>query len=108
MVWPSAGCLNTSEAPMVITPPGLFSITTFQPSDSVNALATMRARMSGGVEGEFGTTMRMVLVGNDCADADWNDPAPKLTAAAPIRNERRYMAFSHLWFVRLGEGPKAM
>src|SRR5215831_12780114 len=33
---------------MVITAPGLSSTTTFQPSPSANALAMMRARMSGG------------------------------------------------------------
>ena len=33
---------------------------------------SMRARMSGGVEAEVGTTMRMTFDGNDCANADWN------------------------------------
>ena len=50
-------------APIVITAPGLFSTTTFQPSPSDSALATMRARMSGGVLAEVGTTMRMTFDG---------------------------------------------
>src|SRR6185503_14201681 len=93
-VWPSAGCFKTSDAPMVITPPGLFSTTTFQPSVSVSALATMRARISGGVEAEFGTTIRMTFEGNDWADADWDETAPKPAAAALMRNERRSMSSS--------------
>jgi hypothetical protein len=47
-VYPSAGCLSASTTPIVITAPGLFSTTTFQPSPSDSAVAMMRARMSGG------------------------------------------------------------
>ena len=50
-------------APIVMTAPGLFSTTTFQPSPSDSAVAMIRARMSGGVLAEFGTTMRMTLDG---------------------------------------------
>ena len=48
---------------MVFTPPGLFSTITFQPSPSDRAAAMMRARISGGVLAEVGTTMRMTPVG---------------------------------------------
>src|SRR5689334_16677900 len=77
--------------PMVITAPGLFSTTTFQPSASDNALATMRARMSGGVLAEYGTTMRMTFDGKDCANAGPNI-APQPRAAAPARNCRLFMS----------------
>jgi hypothetical protein len=50
-------------APSVITPPGLFSTTTFQPSPSDSADARMRATMSGGVLTEYGATMRMTFAG---------------------------------------------
>ena len=56
-------------APIVITPPALFSTMTFQPSPSDKAWATTRASMSGGVLTEYGTTMRMTPEGNDCARA---------------------------------------
>src|SRR3954471_22894484 len=56
-------------APIVITAPGLFSTITFQPSPSESAVATMRARMSGGVLAEYGTTIRMTLDGEGCANA---------------------------------------
>src|SRR6266446_6369759 len=78
---------------MVITAPGLFSTTTFQPSASDNALAMMRARMSGGVLAENGTTIRMTLDGKDCANADPKAAPPQPTAAAPARNSRRFIAF---------------
>lgn len=68
-VWPSAACLRTSLAPIVITAPGLFSTITFQLSPSDKAVATMRARMSGGVLAEVGTTMRMTLDGKDWPSA---------------------------------------
>ncbi len=70
IVWPSAGCFSTSIAPIVMTPPGLFSTITFQPSMSDSAFATMRARMSGGVEADIGATMRIVPLGKVCASAE--------------------------------------
>src|SRR4051794_25665032 len=76
---------------MVITAPALFSTTTFQPSLSDSAAAMMRARMSGGVLAEVGTTMRITLVGKDCAMAGRNVVPPKPSAAAPARNARRFM-----------------
>jgi len=57
--------LSTSEAPSVITAPGLSSTTVFQPSPSESALATIRARMSGGVLGEPETTKRTTFDGKD-------------------------------------------
>src|ERR1700742_3199028 len=68
-VYPSAGCLSTSPMPSVITAPGLSSTMVRQPSTSDSALATMRARMSGGVLAELGTTKRIKFDGNDCARA---------------------------------------
>src|SRR5260370_22493298 len=82
---------------MVITAPGLFSTTTFQPSASDNALAMMRARMSGGVLAENDTTMRMTLDGKDCANADPKAARPQATAAAPPSNSRRFIAFPFLF-----------
>src|ERR1041385_1379431 len=67
IVWPSAGCLSTSMAPMLVRAPGLFSTITFQPSLSDRALAIIRARISGGVEAEFGTTMRMTFDGKSAS-----------------------------------------
>src|SRR4051794_13566042 len=77
---------------MVMTAPGLFSTITFQPSPSASAVATMRARISGGVLAEYGTTMRMTFDGKNCPSA--RSPAAKPTpiAAAPARNVRRSMA----------------
>jgi hypothetical protein len=94
-VYPSAGCLSTSPMPCVITAPGLSSTIVFQPSRSESALATMRARMSGGVLAEFGTTKRMTFDGNVCPRAGANVAAPRPSAAAPLRNARLFMAFSH-------------
>src|SRR5262249_7136980 len=76
---------------MVITAPGLFSTTTFQPSPSDRALAMMRARMSGGVLADAGTTIRMTFEGKDCANAD-SKAAPQPIAAAPAKNSRLFMA----------------
>ena len=76
---------------MVITAPGLFSTTTFQPSASDNAPATMRARISGGVLAEYGTTMRITFDGKDCANAD-PKAAPQPRAAAPAKNFRLFMS----------------
>src|ERR1700719_1440632 len=78
---------------MVITAPGLFSTTTFQPSPSDSAVAMMRARMSGGVLADVGTTIRMTFDGKDCANADPKAAPPQPTPAAPARNSRRFMAF---------------
>src|SRR5262249_47146472 len=78
---------------MVITAPGLFSTTTFQPSASDSAVAMMRARMSGGVLADAGTTMRMTFDGKDCANADPRAAPTQPTAAAPARNSRLFMAF---------------
>src|SRR5262245_25120938 len=78
---------------MVITAPGLFSTTTFQPSPSDSAVAMMRARMSGGVLADVGTTIRMTFDGKDCANADPKAAPPQPTAAAPARNSRLFMAF---------------
>src|SRR6266550_3309510 len=77
---------------MVITAPGLFSTTTFQPSASDKALAMMRARMSGGVLAEAGTTMRMTFDGKDCANAD-REATPQPMAAAPAKNSRLFMSY---------------
>src|SRR5215510_8657586 len=79
---------------MVITAPGLFSTTTFQPSPSDRALAMMRARMSGGVLADAGTTIRMTFDGKDCANADPKAAPPQPIAAAPAKNSRLFMAFS--------------
>src|SRR6266851_601368 len=91
---------------MVITAPGLFSTTTFQPSASDNALAMMRARMSGGVLAENGTTMRMTLDGKDCANADPKAAPPQATAAAPARNSRRFIAFPFVCRPPVRDGPQ--
>jgi hypothetical protein len=45
---------------------------------------------------EFGTTKRMTFDGKGCARADVNAAAPTPSAAAPVRNARLFMAFSHL------------
>src|SRR5262249_48982779 len=88
-----SGLLRASIVPMVITAPGLFSTTTFQPSPSDRALAMMRARMSGGVLADVGTTIRMTFEGKDCANADPKTAPPQPIAAAPAKNSRRFMAF---------------
>src|SRR5262249_1209352 len=72
----------------------LFSTMVRQPSTSESALATMRARMSGGVLADAGTTNRMTFDGNDCARAALNAAAPRPSAAAPDRNARLFMALS--------------
>src|SRR5689334_12658491 len=90
-VWPSGGCLSTSAMPRVNTAPGLFSTIVFQPSTAESALATMRARMSGGVLAELGTTKRMRLDGKDCARAGENAVAPRPSAAAPVKKVRLFM-----------------
>src|SRR4029077_17717780 len=92
IVWPSAGDLSTSIAPIVFTPPGLFSTMTFQPSLSDSALAMMRARISGGVEAEAGTTTRTTPEGNVwawakvCASAETN---PVAASTVKTGNEHR-------------------
>src|SRR5215470_2339738 len=78
---------------MVITAPGLSSTTTFQPSPSDSAVAMMRARMSGGVLADAGTTIRMAFEGKDCANADPKAAPPQPIAAAPAKNSRLFMAF---------------
>src|SRR5271165_3140929 len=83
--------------PIVITAPGLFSTTTFQPSPSDSAVAMIRARISGGVLADAGTTIRMTFEGKDCPSAGLKAAAPRLIAAAPVKNARLSMAF--LWFV---------
>src|SRR5262245_46378165 len=77
---------------MVITAPGLFSTTTFQPSPSDRALAMMRARMSGGVLADAGTTILMTFEGKDCANADPKVAPPQPITAAPAKNSRLFMA----------------
>src|SRR6516164_5914076 len=83
---------------MVITAPGLFSTITFQPSPSDSAVAMMRARMSGGVLAENGTTMRMTFDGKDCANADPKAAPMQPIAAAPARNSRLFMAFPFVFW----------
>src|SRR5436309_1648869 len=61
---PSAGCVSTSVAAIVVTPPGRFSTIARQFSPSDNSLATIRLMMSGGVLAENGATKRIVPVGN--------------------------------------------
>src|SRR6516164_3542567 len=75
------------------TAPGLSSTTTFQPSPSDRAVAMMRARMSGGVLADAGTTIRMAFEGKDCANADPKAAPPQPIAAAPAKNSRLFMAF---------------
>src|SRR5215831_18749103 len=90
---------------MVITAPGLSSTTTFQPSPSDSAVAMIRARMSGGVLADAGTTIRMAFEGKDCANADPKAAPPQPIAAAPAKNFRLFMAFSlHL----LAAGPQRL
>src|SRR6516225_8756380 len=74
---------------MVITAPGLFSTTTFQPSPSDSAVAMIRARMSGGVLADAGTTIRMTFDGKDCANAG-PKAAFQPVAAAPAKNSRLF------------------
>src|SRR5262249_3986945 len=78
---------------MVITAPGLSSTTTFQPSPSDSAVAMMRARMSGGVLADAGTTIRMAFEGKDCANADQKAAPPQPIAAAPAKNSRLFVEF---------------
>src|SRR5262249_25891161 len=80
---------------MVMTAPGLFSTTVFQPSSSASAVAMTRARMSGGVLVEVGTTIRMGFDGNDWASADRRG-SDRPIAAAPVRKRRRFMETS-IW-----------
>src|SRR3954466_13171803 len=82
---------------MLVKAPGLFSTTTFQPSPSDNAFAITRARISGGVEADDGTTIRMTFDGNDCADAPRKAGTPNPSAAAPVKNTRLSMVFPR-WF----------
>ncbi len=92
--WPSAGCLSTSVAASVITAPGLFSTMILQSSPSERALATTRARMSGGVPADPGTTTRMILDGYDCANAGFETATPRPAAAVPVKNARLFMGSS--------------
>src|SRR5262245_65447975 len=48
-VWPSAGCLRTSAAAMVVIAPGLLSTMTRQCSVSASSVAMTRLTMSGGL-----------------------------------------------------------
>src|SRR3954452_24045401 len=72
---PSAGCIRTSLAAIVLTPPGRFSTITRQPSDSDTSLARMRLMMSGGVLAELGATIRMVADGKGFCWASATVPA---------------------------------
>src|SRR5262249_49152682 len=86
---------------MVITAPGLSSTTSFQPSPSDSAVAMMRARMSGGVLADAGSTIRMEFGGKGCANADPKAAPPQPIAAAPAKNFRLFMALS-LHFLATG------
>src|SRR5574343_1431184 len=68
-VWPSAGALAASAAPMLPPAPARLSTTTGWPSSALSAWPTMRARMSVVPPAEKGTTMVMGLEGNAWARA---------------------------------------
>jgi hypothetical protein len=59
----------------------------------------MRARMSGGVLADVGTTIRTTFDGKDCPNAGPPAAMPRPIVAAPVRNDRLFMAF--LLFARL-------
>src|SRR4051794_32448437 len=98
--------------PIVPTAPGLFSTITFQPSPSESAVATMRARMSGGVLAEYGTTIRMTPAGYGCASAGRKAVAQRPIAAVPAiatvdRNARLVIMAVLLARCRLGGARRA-
>src|SRR6266700_966726 len=82
---PSAGCVRTSFAAIVVTPPGRFSTIARQFSVSDNSLATIRLMMSGGVLAEFGATKRIVPLGNAVCALAGNPDAARATITATCR-----------------------
>src|SRR5438067_6385568 len=87
-VWPSGGDLAAIAEPTTPVPPGLLSITTFQPAVSISLAWMMRATGSVEPPGGKGT---MILIGpfGQSACARTMAGAPRVVATAPARTERR-------------------
>ena len=62
-VWPSAGERTTASAPMIVLPPGRFSMTTDWPRLFARCSPSRRADRSAAPPGGKGTTMRNCLDG---------------------------------------------
>src|SRR5687768_4668762 len=91
-VCPSGALLRTNSAPMLPLAPGLFS-TTIEARLSFISVASVRARKSFAAPGLKGTTSRIGLVGNVCADAWSGNPA---TANAARRRPKRKLCMDSL------------
>ena len=92
-VWPSAGCFSTSCRADRHHAAGLVLDDDLPAFGFRQGIGDDAGEDIGRRAAEFGTTMRMTFDGNDSAEADWNVAAPKPTAAVPVKNDRRSMAF---------------